>query len=200
MFLNFWLHPNLQQYSGMDLTNICGDGARASLVEVWSWCRMGQSPSPYVTVQQTRQVKGIMFGDRHDPNNVFNCSHVPLNLPGTHSYQPGLPWISKRRSNGQIAADAQDYVDDLRGCAPSEEDAWQVGTRIAKVAAYHGVQDAARKRREQTQRPGPYISVTQEKWDKTKQEIHRLKQEVSHAQGPGSGHVSHKVLEEVAGF
>ncbi|KAL7563713.1 hypothetical protein ACA910_021412 [Epithemia clementina (nom. ined.)] len=154
-----------------------------------------------------------MFGDRHDPNNVFNWSHVRLKLPGTHSYQPGLPWISKRRSNGQIAADAQDYVDDLRGCAPSEEDAWQVGTQIAKVAAYHGVQDATRKRREQTQWPGAwagvvcmtrpicqYVSVTQEKWDKTKQEIHRLKQEVSHAQGPGSGHVSHKVLEQVAGF
>ncbi|KAL7563515.1 hypothetical protein ACA910_012333 [Epithemia clementina (nom. ined.)] len=72
MFLNFWLHPDLQQYSGMDLTNVCGDGARASLVEVWSWCPMGQSRSPYVTVQQTRRLKRIMFRDRHDPNNVFN--------------------------------------------------------------------------------------------------------------------------------
>ncbi|KAL7570650.1 hypothetical protein ACA910_014924 [Epithemia clementina (nom. ined.)] len=213
MFLNFWLHSDLQQYSGMDITDVCGRGEKTVLIEVWSRCPMGQSPSPYVTVQQTCRLKRIMLGERLDSNNVFNWSHVRLNLPRTQGYQPGIPWILKRRSNGQIVADAQDYMDDLRGCAPSEEDAWQVGTRIAKVAAFHGIQDAAHKRRKQTQRPGawagvvcgtrpsrPFVSVTQEKWDKTKQEVQRLTEEVRHAQGEGRRHVSHKVLEQVAGF
>ncbi|KAL7556763.1 hypothetical protein ACA910_009419 [Epithemia clementina (nom. ined.)] len=213
MFLNFWLHPELQQYSGMDLSSLNLDGQMKGTLEVWCRCPMGQSPSPYATVQQTRRLKRIMLGDRFDPNNVFNWSHVRLNLPGSHGYQPGVPWISKQRSNGQIAADAQDYVDNLRGCAPTEEDAWRVGNKIAKVASFHGVQDAARKRRQQTQRPGawagvvcgtsplrPYLSVTQEKWDKSKQEIQRLKQEAVHAQTTVQGYVTHKVLEQVAGF
>ncbi|KAL7569426.1 hypothetical protein ACA910_009612 [Epithemia clementina (nom. ined.)] len=197
----------------MDITDVCGKGTGDVLVEVWSQCPMGQSPSPYVTVQQTRRLKRIMLGERLDSNNVFNWSHVRLNLPRTQGYQPRTPWISKRRSNGQIAADAQDYVDNVRGCAPLEEDTWQVGTRIAKVAAFHGVQDAARKCRQQMQRPGAwagvvcgtrpsrlYVSVTQEKWDKTKQEIQHLMEEVQHAQGKGLGHMLHKVLEQVAGF
>ncbi|KAL7571231.1 hypothetical protein ACA910_008889 [Epithemia clementina (nom. ined.)] len=107
----------------------------------------------------------------------------------------------------------QDYVDNLRGCAPSEEEAWRVGSTIAKIAAFHGIQDAACKRRQQTQRPGawagvvcgskplrPYVSVTQEKWEKTKQQIHRLKLEIMQSQENGSGLVLYKVLEQVAGF
>ncbi|KAL7561526.1 hypothetical protein ACA910_022680 [Epithemia clementina (nom. ined.)] len=46
----------------------------------------------------------------------------------------------------------------------------------------------------------PYVSVTQEKWDKTKQEIQRLKLEVTQSQENGSSLVLHKVLEQVAGF
>ncbi|KAL7573603.1 hypothetical protein ACA910_008737 [Epithemia clementina (nom. ined.)] len=213
MFLNFWLHPELQQYSGMELTGIYGNKSSKQSIEVWNRCPMGQSLSPYATVQQTRRLKRIMFGNRWDTNNVFRWSHVQLNLPGTPGYQPGTPWISKRRSTGQIAADAQDYFHDLRGCAPSEEDAWQAGSQISKVAAFHGVQDAARKRRQQTQRPGawagvvcgsmplqPYVSVTQEKWDRTRQEIQQLKDEADEAKNTQQGLVTHKGLEQVAGF
>ncbi|KAL7559397.1 hypothetical protein ACA910_008018 [Epithemia clementina (nom. ined.)] len=185
MFLNFWLHPELQQFSGMDFTTLYGPSKDGGMnIEVWARCPMGQSPSSYITVQQTRHLKRIMFGDRTNPNNVFAWNHVLLNLPGTANYQPGIPWISKHCSSGVIAADAQDYVDDLWGTAPTENDAWRVGSLIAKTAAYHGIQDAARKRREQMHRPGawagivcgtspirPYMSVTQEKWDKTKSKI-----------------------------
>ncbi|KAL7559945.1 hypothetical protein ACA910_008267 [Epithemia clementina (nom. ined.)] len=213
MFLNFWLHPNLQCYSGMDLTDVYGSGSAKLLIEVWNRCPMGQSPSPYATVQQTQRLKRIMFGNRLDANNVFHWSHIRVNLPGTLGYQPGIPWVSKRHPTGQIEADVQDYINGLRGCAPSEEDAWRVGSQIAKIAAVHGIQDAARKRQQQTQRPGawagvvcgsmplrPYVSVTQEKWDRTKHEIQRLKEEVRSAQKSETGLVTHKVLEQVAGI
>ncbi|KAL7556539.1 hypothetical protein ACA910_017630 [Epithemia clementina (nom. ined.)] len=175
---------------------------------------MGQSPSPYGTVQQTRRLKHIIYGDKRDSTNVFNWLHVHINLPGTPNYRPGIPWLSKRRQDGTIAADVHDYVDDLRGCASTEEDAWRVGSHIAKTAFFYGVQDVARKRRQQTQRPGawagvvcgtmptrPFVSVTQEKWNRTKIEIARLRAQVNLANATGGdGKVDHKTLEQVAGF
>ncbi|KAL7566075.1 hypothetical protein ACA910_009861 [Epithemia clementina (nom. ined.)] len=215
MFLNFWIHPDLQKYSGMDLTPLYGQRSDKSLwIESWTRCPMGQSPSPFVTIQQTQRLKRIVFRDPADKNNVFRWSYVLLNLPGSEGYQPGEPWIAKRRDDGRIAADAHDYVDDLRGTAPTMEDAWQVGSRIAKVALYHGIQDAARKRREQSTRPGawagvvcgtapkhPYISITHFKWDRTKAEIARLRKELNTLDTPQSDHkIDHKTLEQVAGF
>ncbi|KAL7580181.1 hypothetical protein ACA910_012932 [Epithemia clementina (nom. ined.)] len=216
MFLNFWLHPELSVYSGMDLTALYGrrlDNS-ARFLEVWTRCPMGQSPSPYATVQQTRQLKRIMFGNRLDPTNVFRWCTVVLNLPGTMEYRPGIPWISKKRQTGEIAADAHDYVDDLRGPPPTEEDAWQVGSTIAKTASYHGVQHAAQKRREQTTQPGawagvvcgtspdrPFVAVMQTKWDRTKSEVHRLRQAIDEASSAaGDGKVDCKMLEQTAGF
>ena len=215
MFLNFWIHPDLQAFSGMDLTPIYGKTDSGELfVEGWARCPMGQSPSPFNTVQQTRRLKRVMLGKPDDPENVFRWSRVITNLPGTRTYQPGIPWIAKYRSSGELAADAHDYVDDLRGTGPTAEDAWQVSSKIAKTAAYHGVQDAARKRREQTQSPGawagvicgtsprrPFMAVSQEKWDKTKQEIARLQKEIDDRnQARPKGTISRKTLEQVAGF
>ncbi|KAL7575071.1 hypothetical protein ACA910_000442 [Epithemia clementina (nom. ined.)] len=175
---------------------------------------MGQSPSPFVTTQQTRRLKRLILGDAQDHTNVFQWDYVKLNLPGTPAYQPGKPWISKRRNNGRLASDAHNYVDDLRGTAATMEEAWQVGARIAKTASFYCVQDAARKRREQSQRPGawagvvcgtwpqrPFISVTQSKWERTKARISRLRAAVEEATGPtGDFKVDHKMLEQVVGF
>ncbi|KAL7579277.1 hypothetical protein ACA910_011433 [Epithemia clementina (nom. ined.)] len=174
----------------MDLTPLYGRRLDKSLwIEAWTRCPMGQSPLPFATIQQTQKLKRIILGSPEDPTNVFQWSSVSLNLPGSESYRPGEPWIAKRRKDGRLAADAHDYVDDLRGTATTMEDAWQVGSRIAKKASYHGIQDAARKRREQSTRPGawagvvcgttpmrPYISITQTKWDQTKMEIVCLRQ------------------------
>ena len=214
MFLNFWIHPELQEYSAMDFTPIYGRKENGELwIEGWTRCAMGQSPSPFTTVQQTRRLKRLMLGDRQKRANVFRWNRIVINLPGSVDYRPGEPWISKRRQNGALAADAHDYVDDLRGTGPSSNDAWNISSVIAKTASYFGVQDAARKRREQTQRPGawagvvcgtapdrPYISVTQEKWNKTREEIGRLRAEIDGAAARADNSVKRKVLEEVAGF
>ncbi|KAL7562726.1 hypothetical protein ACA910_013228 [Epithemia clementina (nom. ined.)] len=155
MFLNFWLHPDLAQYSGMDFTASYGKHPHTQdlFIEIWNWCPMGHSPSPYATVQQTRRLKPLIFGDRKDPSNVFHWDHVTLNLPGTLEYCPGVMWISKHCKTGVFPADKHDYVDDLRGTASSEEDAWQVGSKIAKTASFYGVQDAAHKHHEQLNGP-----------------------------------------------
>ncbi|KAL7579899.1 hypothetical protein ACA910_004905 [Epithemia clementina (nom. ined.)] len=215
MFLNFLLHPELQDISGMDFTPLYGKRKTGALwIEVWTRCPMGQSPSPFATIQQTRRLKQLILGHSRDPTNVFHWDRALANLPGSTNYRPGNPWIAKRRPDGLIAADAHDYMVDLRGCAPTQEEAWQVGSQIAKTASFYGVQDAARKRREQTQRPGawagvvcgttphrPYVSVTQTKWGKAKFEIGRLQQELHEAFSEGGdGKATHKTLEQVAGY
>ncbi|KAL7561934.1 hypothetical protein ACA910_022493 [Epithemia clementina (nom. ined.)] len=154
MFLNFWIHPDLMRFSGMDLTPLYGCQIDGGLwLEVWTRCPMGQSPSPYAAIHQTRRLKHLILQGTPICYNVFQWDTVKLNLPGRLDYQPGEPWISKRRQDGHIAADAQDYVDDLRSTAPTFEEALQVGATIAKMASYYGVQDAARKRRALAQRP-----------------------------------------------
>ncbi|KAL7557316.1 hypothetical protein ACA910_022411 [Epithemia clementina (nom. ined.)] len=219
MFLNFWLHPNLQQYSGMDFTTLFGveDSRSNLLIGVWHRCPTGQTPSPCITIQQTPRLKRLILGDPMDQNNVFAWDRVCLNLPGAWTYQPGVAWITKIRKSGQVAANAHNYVDDLRGTAPTHEEAWQVGSKIAKEASFYGVQDAARKRRPQTQRPGawvgvvcgtqpnrPHISVTKEKWICTKQEIQHLKDKFlacdQSQESSTMGTMLHKLLEQVAGF
>ncbi|KAL7568993.1 hypothetical protein ACA910_021284 [Epithemia clementina (nom. ined.)] len=212
MFLNFWLHPDLQQFSGMDIMEIYGCLSGGRNIEIWTLCPMGQSPLPYITVQQARRLKRIMFGDRHDQNNIFHWDCIHLNLLGSQGYHPGVPWISKQRTNGQIAADAQDYVDDLWGCAPSKEDA-EGRVQNCQNSRFSWSPRRSWKCHQQMQRPGawagavcrskplcPYVSVTQERWDKTKQEIQRLKQEVTQAQDNGNCLGTHKVLDQVAGF
>ncbi|KAL7565765.1 hypothetical protein ACA910_010204 [Epithemia clementina (nom. ined.)] len=72
MFLNFWLHPELEQYSGMDFTLLYGKHNNGQLwIEAWTRCPMGQSPSPFVTIQQTRRLKRLILGDSQDRHNIF---------------------------------------------------------------------------------------------------------------------------------
>ncbi|KAL7573167.1 hypothetical protein ACA910_018830 [Epithemia clementina (nom. ined.)] len=85
------------------------------------------------------------MGNHKEADNVFQWDNIQQNLPGKPMFCPGEPWVSKQRIDGLIAADAHDYVNDLRGTAPTAEEAWQVGLRIAKVAAYFRIHDAACK-------------------------------------------------------
>ena len=147
MFSNYWLHPELRKYSGVDLTPIYGPNSDGSLrVEAWTRLPQGEKPSPYLAVQQGRRLKRKCYGNRLDEGNVFRWDHVDLNLPGSKTYKPGQPWFSKRRRTGEIAADVFDYVDDDRGTGPTAEDAWQVGSTIGKTCSFYGNQDAIRKR------------------------------------------------------
>jgi hypothetical protein len=94
MFLNFMLHPRMQQYAGVDLTPFFPEEvsnsstARRVLWELWTRCGMGFKFSPYQTVQGVLFADVFIRGDRMDPTNVLRWARVVLNLPGSPTYTP----------------------------------------------------------------------------------------------------------------
>jgi hypothetical protein len=214
MFHNFWMCPSMRKYCGVDLTPLFGPKPDGQLlIEAWTRISMGSKPAPYIAVQQGRRLKRMMLGDRTDENNVFRWNHIEMNLPGSPQYAPARPWISKRRKTGEIAADAHDYVDDMRETGPEAEDAWQASSTVGKTCSFMGVQDATRKHRPPSQTPGAwagavittdndnvYDSVTKDKWLKAKLEIARLREAYDEGRANGSNQVLSKTLEQVAGY
>ncbi len=113
-FLNFMLHPKVQQYAGVDFTlyfpesMIDSPGAKqkCTLWERWTRCGMGFKPSPYQAGQAMLHAEEQLRGDPLDPNNPFHFDVVVLNLPGDKEYNPSRPWVFKSRSlDGRIAND-----------------------------------------------------------------------------------------------
>ncbi|KAL7577827.1 hypothetical protein ACA910_010575 [Epithemia clementina (nom. ined.)] len=167
MFSNFWLHPEIRRYAGIDLTLLfpeeleegsvsqtSGRQRKALLWEAWLRCAMGLTTSPFQATQSAQRMKYLALGQRLDESNVFRWETVQLNLPGDQTYKPSEPWVSKRRADGMLAADVHVYVDNLRKTAPTNEEAWLDASRMAKAASFYGLQDAARKRRPPSQTPG----------------------------------------------
>ncbi|OEU18475.1 hypothetical protein FRACYDRAFT_236751 [Fragilariopsis cylindrus CCMP1102] len=194
MFLNFPLHASLQKYCGIDLTQLYPNmkGGEASVM-VARWLRnaMGLRSSPYASVQGALRAKHIALGDPADENNPFQWDRVIENLPGTQEYDPSLPWIMKMRRDGKSASDIAQYVNDMRIIAATKELAWQCSSRTAKTLCHLGLQDAARKRRPQSQRPGAWAGatiasdgdvvtkgVTQERWNKLQKKIRWIAHQV----------------------
>ncbi|KAL7574949.1 hypothetical protein ACA910_010772 [Epithemia clementina (nom. ined.)] len=157
MFLNFWLHPELRRYTGINLTGLFSHKLTHSsgqkpgrkktkvLWETWNWCAMGLSPSPYQATQSSQRAKWLALGNRNDESNVFRWQQVILNLPGDSRYDPTQPWMYKIRKDGVLAANVHLYVDDKRETGPTEDDAWRATSVKAKTAAYYRLQDATRK-------------------------------------------------------
>eukprot|EP00978_Attheya_sp_CCMP212_P026662 scaffold88179_cov67-Attheya_sp.AAC.1 len=132
-----------------------------------------------------------MLGYPNLDDNVFRWDRVIVNLPGNPRYDPSKPLIYKVRCDGTIAAEIVGYVDNNRVTSSTEEEAWRASSKVAKTASWLGLQDAARKRRPQSQRPGPWAgcvayvsktsvrkSVTQQRWDKTRAGVRWLDTEL----------------------
>jgi hypothetical protein len=115
----------------------------------------------------------------------------------------------KTRKDGRMASDVVTYIDDLRTIGASEELCQEVTHRVASVVNYLGMQDAPRKRRAPSQSPGAwagsmvttddsgvYVSVSQERWDKTKQILLNM-EEILERNNPA---FSHKQLLSDRGF
>ena len=126
-----------------------------------------------------------------DKSNPFYWSHIQLNLPGSPNYDPSLPWVAKMRADGSLASEIYIYVDDVRITASSEEEIWKAIRRFASIISYLGIQDAARKRRPPTTRPGAWagsmvyidnqhvgVYIDQNKWEKTKGHIKWIKEQI----------------------
>jgi hypothetical protein len=158
-FLNFLLHPDLQQYCGIDLRPFAGDERKATLWLQWTRCMMGLRPSPYFTGQGTYYAEALVVSDPRDQTNPFHWQTVRLNLPGSDTYTPSLPWVSRLTATGDPAGTFSRYVDDLRTIGASEEHCWQVGHRLATYFAYLGLQVALPKLRAPAQHPGPWAGT-----------------------------------------
>ena len=124
--------------------------------ERWVRAAMGLKSSPFQAVQRMLVVKEVILGNRRDPNNVFRWDEIRMSLSGSETYDPGFPWFSKiRLDNGRIAADLFIYVDDVRLTGSSSDECREAGRRAASIANFLlGIQDAARKRRFGSQKPG----------------------------------------------
>lgn len=215
MFHNFMLHDSVQRVAGIDLTPFFPEDleARRDLRMLWArWVRaaMGLKNSPYNTIQGALFMDEVIRGDKGDPNNVFRWDLVRLNLPGQADYRPELPWVSKvRAEDAEIACDFVTYVDDTRTCGNSYDEARAASRRVASVMNWLGIQDAARKRRDPCQDPGPWagsvvhvsgegvisVSVTPERWSKAQGMINWISECMS-----TSDSIDFKVLERYRGF
>jgi hypothetical protein len=211
MFLNFMLHPRMQQHAGVDLTPFFPEELTANrkvIWEHWSRCGMGFRFSPYQAVQGVLFAEMFIRGDRHDPTNVLRWDSVVLNLPGSLSYSPASSWVYKIRSDGSLASDFLIYVDDVRTMGRSAEDCRLVSRRVASMINHLGLQDAARKRREPSLTPGAWagsivntsdgyvsVAVSQERWDKAKSILLWIQSQLQEG-----GSIAFKPLESHRGF
>jgi hypothetical protein len=190
MFLNIVLHSDLRSLCGVDLTLYGGTIREFETVawEVWQRAAMGLKPSPYQAVQGMMVAEELIKGDPADATNPFRWDAVRMNLPGKKDYNPALPWVSKiRLGDNNIACDLVIFVDDLRVSGPTSGECWKAGQRAAQIINHLGLQDAARKRRDASQTPGPwtgsilrtdldgvFLFVAQDKWDKAKAQVEEI--------------------------
>ena len=191
MFLNYPLHSSLQPYSGIDVTPFASHLGLSNNRPCWlRWVRtwMGARPSPFMAVRFYYLADEFIRGNRHSPDNVFRWDTIKLNLPGSPTYSPDLPWVMKWNTSSKcIANDYIAFVDDLRITARTAEEAWYAGRIVTSRLQFLGNQDAARKRRPPTLTPGAWAgalfrvgpeliskSVTMEKWIKGRQLVSEL--------------------------
>ncbi len=158
-FLNFPLHPKLQRHCGIDVHPYLGGGRKRTMWWCWAWCMMGLKPSPYLAVKGTYLAEEVVHGDPGDPANLFHWAQVCLNLPGSPTYQPHLPWVQKMTSAGEVAGGSEQYVDDIQTIGCSADHCWQLGHRIATTFAFLGLQIALQKFRPPTPHPGPWAGT-----------------------------------------
>ncbi len=210
-FHNFPLHEELQCYCGIDIRPYYSSptGNRTKTMwRRWVRCMMGLRPSPYNTIQSTHLAYEVANGCRHDPTNALQWDRVALNLPGDPSYTPCQPWVYKVRRDGHMAGSTPAYVDDLRPVGYSEEHCFLVGHQTASRLGYLGIQNASRKTRPPSQRPGAWagivaqvsadritVSTSQEKWEKAQTMLRAIRSEWA-----ATGTLNHKSLEQRRGF
>ena len=144
---------------------------------------MGLRPSPYNSVQDALRAKHFIMGDPKEVKNPFAWEHIKLNVPGSKEYGPRLHWVMKVRKDGNLASGVSQYIDDLRAMASTKYLVWHSSSRLAKGLSYLGLQEAARKRRDGSQKLGAWAGslivtlqgvfkgVTQECWEKTQKLI-----------------------------
>ena len=211
MFLNFQLDEKILPWVGVDVSELEGLPPR-SIIARWERTLMGLRPSPHICTQTFSWAEDVIRGNRLDPSNPLSWDTVILNLPGDKFYDPERPWVYRFNSvTKQMANFFGTYIDDIRTGGPSEEDCHATSHRVASIINHLGMQDAPRKRRAGAPRPGAwagamcfailgwglYVTCSQEKWDKGKNIVEILYDQVviNHATW-----LDRKQLEKDVGF
>ena len=138
---------------------------------------MGLKSTPYNSIQGALRAKRVIMGDPSNPNNAFQWCSITENLPGSANYDVSMPLLTKLGNDGLTVSEITQYVDDLRLIAATQDLAWQSGSQVAKGLYWLGLQDATRKRRMGSMRPGAWTgsivttdgdvvrkSFTKERW------------------------------------
>jgi hypothetical protein len=185
-FHNYVLHEREQIYCGVEIPPAVIQDLQTKGIQVaapmrWGRLVFGWQSSPYLALRMLTRALEYACGDPSDPTNAFSWSAVQLNLPGAPNYDPGKPRVVKMRSDGMPATELVLYFDDGRVMGATEALARR-GLRQATARLQHlGNQDAARKRRGVSQRPGAWAGgivytdqgvtrklLSQEKWDRAR--------------------------------
>ena len=193
MFLNFQLDEKILPWVGVDVSELEGLPPR-SIIARWECTLMGLRPSPHICTQTFSWAEDVICRNRLDPNNPLDWDTVVLNLPGDKFYDPERPWVYRFNSvTKQMANFFGTYIDDICTGGPSEEDCHATSHRVASIINHLGMQDAPRKRRRGAPRPGAwagamcfvilgwglYVTCSQEKWDKGKNIVESLSNQVA---------------------
>ncbi len=195
-FLNYPLHMDLREYSGVDVSGVGSSNPADANWEAdrgpgpwerWERNWMGLQDSPYCSLQWQVRLKFEVYGDRRHQSNPFHWDRVVFNLPGSKGYRSALPWVIKLRTDGHLAAEIFVYVGDRRTAGHSPGLTWRTVRAYGLGCSRWGIQDASRKRTSPTETPGPWAGtithteggsvvgmVSQEKWDKTRWMIEEL--------------------------
>jgi hypothetical protein len=152
----------------MDLTDLFSDGKRKKGRKVelteeekvsveeeerkhtlwlpWECNWMGARPSLHSSVCFCYLAKEFVRGDPTEANSPLRWDDIALNLPGDPNYDPSPPQVMKWDfQEDRLVGDFVAFVDDLRAWGTTKEHAWAVTMLIAKRLQYLGMQNAARK-------------------------------------------------------
>ena len=208
MFLNFNLGIDLQSYSGVDLTplRLQGTNWTAQHWERWRRNFMGMWDLPYRSIQLMIIAKVLAYGDHTDRQNPFHLEEIVLNLPGSSSYDPTLPWVFKVRYDGHLRCEIYVYVDDRKVTGWCKAACWSAASRFLKIMPRLGIQDAVRKRTEPSMTPGTWagsvihtdkgvvLLVSNKKWEKSRALMGELNEMIDWPT------LDRKNLERIQGF
>ena len=119
MFLNFPMDRPIRPFAGVDLTILKNEIDCINEKDERWWFRwerlfMGMLSSPYNCIRYYYFAEEIARGPLNDRLNPCRFDRIRLNLPGSPSYNPSLPWVTKWNSVVEKeAGDVVTFVDDL---------------------------------------------------------------------------------------
>lgn len=165
-FHNYLLHEHERPYAGVEIpTELIQEFRRnpegPEVQRYMRWTRLvfGWQSSPYFALRMHARAIELAKRRPDDPTSAFAWNACELNLPGMSEYDPGKPRVRLVRSDGKTAADVVSFFDDIRPFGPSEDLATAAVRQIISGIQHLGVQDATRKRRPVSTRPGAWAGA-----------------------------------------